>query len=316
MNQILFLTRFFVVVIILALGSLVITVAQSDTSAISLTIGNKYYWFSGIYVSGNNESVDPRENRYFYEEIGKDTLIAGKRYAVIFNSYLNSQRYERADNRNIYEWFNGVERRKVNLDARRNDTAYNLLSRGIKFDNFQFLYADLRTVNSPNYSFAGNDTSFVFLGIGDNTIVAVFSRKFGLRESSFSEPRGNNFRRGVFLHAARIDGQLYGDTLFGQPKSSIISNDPLPNALAAPNPFSEQMQYSFQLYSATEISVAVVSASGQIVRSLPAQTLASGKNTYTWDGKDNDGKTAPAGAYIVQVYANNKPLATAKVVKQ
>lgn len=320
MNQILFLTRFFVVVIILALGSLIITVAQSDTSAISLSIGNKFYWYGGVFTTRNNEGVDPNMYLYFFEEIRKDTLILGRKYAVIFNSYLKSQRYERSDRRNVYEWINGSERKKFNMDVKALDTLESALTTATQENNifwgkYVFRFAAIRTEDSPSYSFTKNDSTFVFRSVIENRVFGIFARKFGQVESSFSDRTGFP-RYGIFLHAARIDGQLYGDTLFGQPKSSIISNDPLPNALAAPNPFSEQMQYSFQLYSATEVSVAVVSASGQTVRSIPAQALASGKHTYTWDGKDNDGKTAPAGAYIVQVYANDKPLATAKVVKQ
>lgn len=156
----------------------------------------------------------------------------------------------------------------------------------------------------------------VFGSVSNMSVTCIYSPKFGLQESSLTE-RANILRQGVFLHAARIDGQLYGDTLFGRRPSNVVAGGNGATAFAAPNPFSEQMQYAFQLYAPTSVSVAVVNtASGQIVRSLPAQTLASGKHTYTWDGKDNDGKTAPAGAYIVQVYAHDKPLTTAKVIKQ
>lgn len=291
--------------------------SQSDTSCVSLSVGNKYYWFSGWFTGGQNEGLDPRMNQYFYEEIRKDTLIQNKRFAVIFNSLGNQQRYERADQRNLYEWVNGQERKKMSLDIRENDIVFNLMtssSRVMLFGNYTFIWAAQRSIDSPNISFANTDSSYVMRSTQDSNIIGIFSRKFGLRESAITYRSG--LRIGLFLHAARIDGRLYGDTLFGL-RTSVSQNGDTPVSLAAPNPFSEQMQYGFQLYAAASVSVAVINTeNGKIIRSLSAQELANGKHTYTWDGKDDSGKAAPAGAYIVQVYANNKPLATAKVIKQ
>jgi hypothetical protein len=253
-------------------------------------------------------------NQYFYEEIRKDTLIQNKRFAVIFNSFLNSFRYERADISNIYEWTNGQERLKLSLYSQRNDTVYNFLSTPIRLENFTFRFIGNSGGNSPSGSFIRNDSTLYIRSLRDTTVFGLFSRIFGLRESAITYRSG--LRIGLFLHAARIDGRLYGDTLFGL-RTSVSQNGDTPVSLAAPNPFSEQMQYGFQLYAAASVSVAVINTeNGKIIRSLSAQELANGKHTYTWDGKDDSGKAAPAGAYIVQVYANNKPLATAKVIKQ
>ncbi|MFY7999408.1 MAG: FlgD immunoglobulin-like domain containing protein [Candidatus Kapaibacteriota bacterium] len=290
-----------------------------DTSIVSLSIGNKYYWFWGVFEGRNNQTVDPRMNLYFYEEIRKDTIIQGKRYAVIFNSLNNQQRYERAEQRNLYEWVNGQERKKMSLDVRRNDTVFNLMAaspRVVLFGNYTIILVTQAHIHidSPNISFTSNDSSYVMRSMRDSNVIGIFSRKFGLRESA--ETYINGLRVGIFLHAARIDGRLYGDTLFGL-RTSVAQNGTTVSSLAAPNPFSEQMQYAFQLYAAASVSVAVINTeNGKIIRSLPAQELANGKHTYTWDGKDDNGRAAPAGAYIVQVYANNKPLATAKVIKQ
>jgi hypothetical protein len=294
--------------------------AQQDTNLVSLSVGNKWYWFTGIYSGfDDNRGIDPRMNAYFYEEIRKDTTIASKRYAVIFNSFLNQQRYERADSRNLYGWSNGEEFRKLSFDAQRNDTLKSLITasqRGIPliFDNYTFRFKT-RGVDGPGKSFIRLDTSILIRSLRDTVVFASFARRFGLIETSISSRSG--FSSGVFLHAARIDGQLFGDTLFGQPKVGVTLPPPVTTALAIPNPFSESLQYSFQLYAPADVAVSVINtATGTVVRSLPAQTLASGKHSSIWDGRDNDGKTAPAGAYIVQVYANDKPLATAKVIKQ
>ena len=47
--------------------------------------------------------------------------------------------------------------------------------------------------------------------------------------------------------------------------------------------------------------VAVYSIAGNLVREVENRQLTAGRNTVTWDGRDDDGKVVRSGIYIVVV---------------
>lgn len=56
--------------------------------------------------------------------------------------------------------------------------------------------------------------------------------------------------------------------------------------------------------AADRVAVSIVSASGEVVRSLPPFSLSAGVETLRWDGRLADGTLAPEGAYRVVVDAS------------
>lgn len=52
--------------------------------------------------------------------------------------------------------------------------------------------------------------------------------------------------------------------------------------------------------AAGEVQVEIVDASGQVVRRMPLEAKGAGALGYAWDGRTDDGGTAPAGRYTVR----------------
>lgn len=55
--------------------------------------------------------------------------------------------------------------------------------------------------------------------------------------------------------------------------------------------------------SAGPIQVEVVDGSGQVVRRMTVDAPASGNQSFSWDGRDDSGASAPAGTYTVRAMA-------------
>ena len=56
---------------------------------------------------------------------------------------------------------------------------------------------------------------------------------------------------------------------------------------------------------AQNVQVQVINNAGQTVRTLQVGALPTGVQTFTWDGKDASGNTAPAGSYTFNVQATD-----------
>ena len=78
-------------------------------------------------------------------------------------------------------------------------------------------------------------------------------------------------------------------------KASVISN-----AIALQNGAG---QISFNGKAGESVGIAIVDASGGLIRSETV-TAKDGANSWTWDGKDDQGNTMPDGAYRIGVEAS------------
>jgi len=71
--------------------------------------------------------------------------------------------------------------------------------------------------------------------------------------------------------------------------------------------FATAMDISFALGRAAPTTVRIFDMAGHLIRTLIAnEDLAPGSNVTTWDGRDQDGRTVFAGAYVVLVAAGDK----------
>jgi hypothetical protein len=68
-----------------------------------------------------------------------------------------------------------------------------------------------------------------------------------------------------------------------------------------PNPFHHQMQISFSLPEKSKGNLRIYNLKGQKVRSIAEGNLEKGKQSYSWDGKDNQGKDAASGVYYLKL---------------
>jgi subtilisin family serine protease len=67
---------------------------------------------------------------------------------------------------------------------------------------------------------------------------------------------------------------------------------------ARPTPFTGATTLAFRLGATAHVRLGIVDAAGRRVRGLVDGTLPGGLRTAQWDGKDDAGRTAPAGIYF------------------
>jgi hypothetical protein len=71
--------------------------------------------------------------------------------------------------------------------------------------------------------------------------------------------------------------------------------------LVGPNPFRETVQVELTLANAARASLRVHDAAGRLVRTLLSGEIPQGGRVFSWDGRDDSGRTVPAGIYFVRV---------------
>lgn len=67
---------------------------------------------------------------------------------------------------------------------------------------------------------------------------------------------------------------------------------------AWPNPFNPRVNFSFELPRETHAHLAVYDLRGHKVTTLVDGSLAEGTHTTSWDGRDQSGRSMPAGVYL------------------
>jgi flagellar basal-body rod modification protein FlgD len=56
--------------------------------------------------------------------------------------------------------------------------------------------------------------------------------------------------------------------------------------------------------STTKLNIEITDSAGQLVKTIPMGTQASGTVNFSWDGTDNSGNSLPAGGYRIRAYAD------------
>ncbi len=77
---------------------------------------------------------------------------------------------------------------------------------------------------------------------------------------------------------------------------------------AAPNPFIADTRISYAVtgQSAARVNIGIYSVTGRLVRQMANLYQSPGVYSLTWDGKTDDGRTAPAGVYLQRSLIGNK----------
>ena len=117
------------------------------------------------------------------------------------------------------------------------------------------------------------------------------------------------------------DGWPYGSLQIlprqcGQPTASAAEGPAAPTTrlIAFPNPTGEQTTIRLEFASDGLVSAAIYDASGRHVRSLPPGGLGAGVSAIDWDGRDDEGRTVPAGIYLARATTAVGPCAARVVV--
>jgi hypothetical protein len=83
--------------------------------------------------------------------------------------------------------------------------------------------------------------------------------------------------------------------------------------LSCPNPTPDYCRISFRLPSASSVSINITDVTGRAVRRLFNGLHPGGDYSLVWDGKDDNGRTVPAGVYLTRVQMGDE-VSTGRVV--
>lgn len=112
----------------------------------------------------------------------------------------------------------------------------------------------------------------------------------------------------VVWHGREVDhlktvasGDIWISSLYSAIPDDVVG--PVAPQLFAnhPNPFNPTTSISFDLPAPDFVRLTVVSVGGKRVATLLAGRLTTGRHTVTWNGRDQQGRTVPSGAYFYRL---------------
>lgn len=81
---------------------------------------------------------------------------------------------------------------------------------------------------------------------------------------------------------------------------------PLPMGPGYPNPFSREARVDFTLENSSPVRLLVYDAAGRQIRERVPGVLPAGPQTVVWDGRDDLGRSMPAGIYFMRLQAGSQ----------
>jgi hypothetical protein len=100
-----------------------------------------------------------------------------------------------------------------------------------------------------------------------------------------------------------LAGEL-GDVLTTTPNTpAVIVLEP-----CFPNPFNPRTTIVFSLPEAQQCRLAIYGPDGRCIRTLIDGVLAPGRQEVEWDGRDNENRPLPSGAYVYRLEAGSQTL--------
>ncbi len=82
-----------------------------------------------------------------------------------------------------------------------------------------------------------------------------------------------------------------------------------------PQPSRANTALRFTLTHATDLELAIFDAQGRRVRTLAASRFAPGVQRFDWDGRDEDGRMLPTGAFLARLRTNDGASITRRVLR-
>ncbi|MBN2171191.1 MAG: family 43 glycosylhydrolase [Candidatus Krumholzibacteriota bacterium] len=81
-----------------------------------------------------------------------------------------------------------------------------------------------------------------------------------------------------------------------------------------PNPFNPRTRLRYELVRAGRAELVVLDARGRAVRRLFAGDLPAGPGFFTWDGRDDAGRSLPSGVYLARLSLDGRPAPARRLV--
>ncbi len=97
-----------------------------------------------------------------------------------------------------------------------------------------------------------------------------------------------------------LDNFELTNSLLDVPGQGAIGGRPVELAAPYPNPARGAIACAFETFDESAVRVLILDAAGRIVRSQALPAAAPGRRVWLWDGRDERGQAAPAGAYRVR----------------
>jgi hypothetical protein len=82
-----------------------------------------------------------------------------------------------------------------------------------------------------------------------------------------------------------------------------------------PNPARGATTLSFRLPAVTAVTLTIHDVTGRRVRSAVLGTLAAGERQWTWDGRDDNGRSVPSGVYLTRMMIGGRTVAERRIVE-
>ncbi len=112
----------------------------------------------------------------------------------------------------------------------------------------------------------------------------------------------------------------YGIACWREDLTAVLAGGPPAGGLIArnvPNPFNPSTEIVFTLPAAAPVTLRIVDAVGRCVRTLLTATpLPAGKQRVSWDGRDDEGRRLPSGAYVYELEAGGRRAASKMLLLQ
>jgi hypothetical protein len=77
----------------------------------------------------------------------------------------------------------------------------------------------------------------------------------------------------------------------------------------APNPFNPRTTFTYELPAAAAVDLSVYGLDGRRLRRLESRRAPAGPHAVAWDGRDDAGRTLPAGVYLARLRADGRTAA-------
>jgi len=81
-----------------------------------------------------------------------------------------------------------------------------------------------------------------------------------------------------------------------------------------PNPFNPRTRLRYELDRSGRAELVVLDAAGRAVRRLHAGDLPAGPGFFTWDGRDDAGRSLPSGVYLARLSLDGRPAPARRLV--
>jgi hypothetical protein len=83
----------------------------------------------------------------------------------------------------------------------------------------------------------------------------------------------------------------------------------------APNPFSDKTTINLVLNSSQTVTLSIKDVSGKTIKMLYNGKLTKNKNSFTWDGNNENGQPCPNGLYFIVAKNDEANIEVKKIIK-